>query len=52
MLNFKQGPGNANTPTGTMYSAKEFTNQLERINKELVKFWEKEDKVACMRIAI
>lgn len=35
-----------------MISAQEFTSQLERLNKELNKFWEKEDKVACMRIAI
>ena len=33
-------------------SAKEFTSQLERLNKELSKFWDKEDKVACIRIAI
>lgn len=35
-----------------MISAQEFTNQLERLNRELKKFWEKEDKVACIRIAI
>lgn len=52
MLNMKPGTATANTPTGTMYSAKEFTNQLERIDKELVKFWDKEDKVASIRIAI
>ena len=51
MLNLKPGQ-TSTTPTGTMYSAKEFTSQLERINKELVKFWEKEDKVASIRIGI
>lgn len=35
-----------------MITAQEFTNQLERLNRELKKFWEKEDKVACLRIAI
>lgn len=35
-----------------MLSAQEFTTQLERLNTELNNFWEKEDKVACMRIAI
>jgi hypothetical protein len=35
-----------------MISAKEFTSQLERLNKELNRFWEKDDKVACIRIAI
>lgn len=35
-----------------MITAQEFTNQLEKLNKELKKFWEKEDKVACIRIAI
>lgn len=35
-----------------MITAQEFTNQLERLNRELKKFWEKEDKVACMRVAI
>ena len=35
-----------------MLTAQEFTNQLERLNRELKKFWEKEDKVACFRIAI
>ena len=35
-----------------MITAQEFTNQLERLNRELKKFWEKEDKVACIRIAI
>ena len=35
-----------------LISAQEFTNQLERLNRELKKFWEKEDKVACFRIAI
>ena len=38
--------------TGPMYSAKEFTSELERIDKELVKQWEKDDKVASIRIAI
>jgi len=35
-----------------MLTAQEFTSQLERLNRELKKFWEKEDKVACIRIAI
>jgi len=35
-----------------MITAQEFTNQLERLEKELNKFWEKDDKVACIRIAI
>jgi hypothetical protein len=35
-----------------MISAKEFTSQLERLNKELNRFWDKDDKVACIRIAI
>ena len=35
-----------------MISAQEFTNQLERLQKELHKFWDKDDKVACIRIAI
>lgn len=35
-----------------MITAQEFTTQLERLNRELNKFWEKEDKVACIRIAI
>ena len=35
-----------------MMTAQEFTSQLERLNRELKKFWEKEDKVACIRIAI
>ena len=35
-----------------MLSAQDFTNQLEKLNRELKKFWEKEDKVACIRIAI
>ena len=38
--------------TSQMLSASEFTTQLERLNRELRKFWEKEDKVACFRIAI
>jgi hypothetical protein len=42
----------AKDPHGTMLSAKEFTTQLERLNKEMEKFWSKEDKVACIRIAI
>lgn len=40
------------TPEGTVISAKEFTTQLERLNKEMKKFWDKDDKVACVRIAI
>lgn len=40
------------TPEGTTISAKEFTTQLERLNKEMKKFWDKDDKVACVRIAI
>ena len=35
-----------------LLTAQEFTSQLERLNRELKKFWEKEDKVACFRIAI
>ena len=35
-----------------MISAKEFTQQLERLDKEMTKFWSREDKVACIRIAI
>ena len=35
-----------------MMTASEFTSQLERLNRELKKLWEKEDKVGCMRIAI
>jgi len=50
MLNMK--PGEKGAPQGTMISAKEFTSQLERLNKELNRFWEKDDKVACIRIAI
>ena len=50
-LNIKPGQ-TSNTPTGTTYSAKEFTSQLERLNKELNRFWDKDDKVACIRIAI
>ena len=52
MLNLQPGQQAGATPTGPSYSAKEFTSQLERINSELVKFWEKEDKVASIRIAI
>jgi len=33
-------------------SAKEFTLQLERLDKEMTKFWNKDDKVSCIRIAI
>jgi len=44
--------GASKDPHGTMISAKEFTVQLERLNKELDKFWAKDDKVACIRIAI
>lgn len=44
--------GTAKDPHGTMISAKEFTSQLERLNKEMKKFWERDDKVACIRIAI
>jgi hypothetical protein len=42
----------AKDPHGTMLSASEFTTQLERLYKEMDKFWGKEDKVACIRIAI
>ena len=35
-----------------MMTAQEFTSQLERLNRELKKLWEKEDKVGCIRIAI
>lgn len=48
----KKGGSAPTDPHGTMISAKEFTQQLERLNKELKKFWEREDKVACIRIAI
>lgn len=34
------------------YSARDFTTQLERIDKEMIKFWEKDDKVGAIRIAI
>lgn len=37
---------------GNTYSAKDFTTQLERIDKEMIKFWEKDDKVGAIRIAI
>ena len=40
------------TPEGKTISAKEFTTQLERLNKEMKKFWDKDDKLACVRIAI
>lgn len=33
-------------------SAKEFTSQLERLDKEMTKAWTREDKVSCIRIAI
>mmetsp|Transcript_3896 Transcript_3896/g.4903 ORF Transcript_3896/g.4903 Transcript_3896/m.4903 type:complete len:128 (-) Transcript_3896:2327-2710(-) len=39
-------------PHTTMISAKEFTQQLERLDKEMTKFWNREDKVSCIRIAI
>lgn len=42
----------SSTPEGTIISAKEFTTQLEKLNKEMKKFWDKDDKVACVRIAI
>lgn len=53
-LEKKGGAATTTTQTrhGTLISAKDFTQQLERLNKEMKKFWEKEDKVACMRIAI
>lgn len=35
-----------------MISAKEFTSQLERLDREMTKYWSKEDKVQCIRIAI
>ena len=41
-----------NNPHTTMISAKEFTQQLERLDKEMTKFWNREDKVSCIRIAI
>lgn len=44
--------GSSSTPQGSTISAQEFTEQLEKLNKELKKFWDKEDKVACIRIAI
>lgn len=47
-----KGKAMSATPEGTVISAKEFTTQLEKLNKEMKKFWEKEDKVACVRIAI
>ena len=40
------------TPEGTSISAKEFTTQLEKLIKEMRKFWGNDDKVACVRIAI
>ena len=53
-LEKKGGQSTTTTSTrhGTLISAKDFTQQLERLNKEMTKFWDKEDKVACMRIAI
>lgn len=52
----RQGALDAKTakanPHMTMISAKEFTQQLERLDKEMTKFWNKEDKVSCIRIAI
>ena len=53
-LEKKGGASTTTTQTrhGTLISAKDFSQQLERLNKEMKKFWEKEDKVACMRIAI
>jgi len=33
-----------------MITAQEFTTQLERLNRELNKFWEKEDKVASLEL--
>jgi hypothetical protein len=53
-LEKKGGAATTTTQTkhGTLISAKDFTQQLERLNKEMKKFWDKEDKVACMRIAI
>mmetsp|Transcript_86810 Transcript_86810/g.119530 ORF Transcript_86810/g.119530 Transcript_86810/m.119530 type:complete len:153 (-) Transcript_86810:433-891(-) len=44
--------GKSSSSTGQTISAQEFTEQLEKLNKELKKFWDKEDKVACIRIAI
>lgn len=49
-LNFKIPTSSG--PTGTTISQAEFTQQLERLNKELNRFWDANDKVACMRIAI
>jgi len=37
---------------GTMITARDFTQQLQRLDKEMMRFWEKEDKVSCIRIAI
>lgn len=53
-LEKKGGASTTTTQTrhGTLISAKDFSQQLERLNKEMKKFWEKDDKVACMRIAI
>jgi len=47
-----KGPSKSSSRGAQMLSAQDFTNQLERLNRELTKFWEKEDKVACFRIAI
>ena len=49
----KKGPAPGQRQgTGTLITAKDFTQQLVKLNKEMKRFWEKEDKVACMRIAI
>ena len=44
----KSGPSSR----AQMMTASDFTNQLEKLQKELQKLWLKEDKVGCMRIAI
>ena len=50
-LEFK-APKSSSSKAAQTLSAQEFTTQLERLNKEMNKFWGKEDKVACIRIAI
>jgi hypothetical protein len=44
--------GGTTSSSQTIISAKEFTQQLERLDKEMQKFWAREDKVSCIRIAI
>ena len=50
-LEFKAPKASSSRSAQTL-SAQDFTTQLERLNKEMNKFWGKEDKVACIRIAI